>query len=89
MGIWVTIIQGTIFVACVLTFRRGIVGELRECWQRRDRQKPDAGVDPHSRIRSRSLYFSMAVKPERAVSIILSTPIACIKSSTYFEVPAT
>ncbi len=25
---WVTVIQGTIFVACVLLFRRGIVGEL-------------------------------------------------------------
>ena len=46
VGAWVTIIQGAIFVACVLTFRRGIVGELREWWQRRDRQKPNAGVDP-------------------------------------------
>jgi len=27
-GEWVTVIQGTIFVACVLLFRRGIVGEL-------------------------------------------------------------
>jgi branched-chain amino acid transport system permease protein len=27
-GGWVTVIQGVIFVACVLTFRRGIVGEL-------------------------------------------------------------
>jgi branched-chain amino acid transport system permease protein len=25
---WVTVIQGTIFVACVLLFRRGIIGEL-------------------------------------------------------------
>ncbi|MDP4857545.1 MAG: branched-chain amino acid ABC transporter permease [Desulfobacterales bacterium] len=48
VGAWVTIIQGAIFVACVLTFRRGIVGELREWWQRRDRQKPDAGVDHRS-----------------------------------------
>jgi branched-chain amino acid transport system permease protein len=40
---WVTIIQGAIFVAWVLTFRRGIVGELREWRQRRDRQEPDAG----------------------------------------------
>lgn len=46
VGAWVTIIQGTIFVACVLTFRRGIVGEVREWWQRRDRQKLDAGADP-------------------------------------------
>jgi branched-chain amino acid transport system permease protein len=28
LGQWVTIIQGVIFVACVLLFRRGIVGEL-------------------------------------------------------------
>jgi branched-chain amino acid transport system permease protein len=27
-GAWVTIIQGVIFVATVLAFRRGIVGEL-------------------------------------------------------------
>ena len=27
-GAWVTIIQGGIFVACVLAFRRGVVGEL-------------------------------------------------------------
>ena len=27
-GQWVTVITGTIFVVCVLTFRRGIVGEL-------------------------------------------------------------
>jgi branched-chain amino acid transport system permease protein len=28
LGAWVTVAQGAIFVACVLTFRRGIVGEL-------------------------------------------------------------
>ena len=28
LGAWVTIVQGAIFVVCVLTFRRGIVGEL-------------------------------------------------------------
>ena len=28
MGAWVTVIQGIIFVACVLAFRRGIIGEL-------------------------------------------------------------
>jgi branched-chain amino acid transport system permease protein len=27
-GQWVTVIQGSIFVICVLTFRRGVVGEL-------------------------------------------------------------
>lgn len=28
MGQWVTIIQGTIFVVCVLAFRRGVIGEV-------------------------------------------------------------
>jgi branched-chain amino acid transport system permease protein len=28
LGAWVTIVQGAIFVVCVLAFRRGIVGEL-------------------------------------------------------------
>jgi branched-chain amino acid transport system permease protein len=28
LGAWVTIVQGAIFVLCVLTFRRGIVGEV-------------------------------------------------------------
>ena len=28
LGAWVTIAQGVIFVVCVLTFRRGVVGEL-------------------------------------------------------------
>ncbi len=28
LGSWVTVIQGAIFVICVLTFRRGIVGEI-------------------------------------------------------------
>ena len=36
LGSWVTIVQGAIFVACVLAFRRGIVGEL-EAWLRRRR----------------------------------------------------
>jgi branched-chain amino acid transport system permease protein len=34
-GQWVTIITGTIFVVCVLAFRRGIVGELGAWWSRR------------------------------------------------------
>ncbi|MBK8908775.1 MAG: branched-chain amino acid ABC transporter permease [Rhodospirillales bacterium] len=29
IGSWVTVVMGTIFVVCVLTFRRGIVGELQ------------------------------------------------------------
>jgi branched-chain amino acid transport system permease protein len=28
LGQWVLVIQGAIFVACVLLFRRGIVGEI-------------------------------------------------------------
>lgn len=28
LGAWVSVVQGAIFVVCVLTFRRGIVGEL-------------------------------------------------------------
>jgi branched-chain amino acid transport system permease protein len=32
-GQWVTVIQGTIFIVCVLLFRRGIVGELAQ-WLR-------------------------------------------------------
>jgi branched-chain amino acid transport system permease protein len=31
-GSWVTVIEGVIFVACVLTFRRGIVGEIANRW---------------------------------------------------------
>ena len=34
-GSWVTIIQGVIFVTCVLTFRRGVVGEIAEFYRRR------------------------------------------------------
>jgi branched-chain amino acid transport system permease protein len=28
LGSWVTIVQGIVFVVCVLAFRRGIVGEI-------------------------------------------------------------
>ena len=28
LGAWVTIVQGAIFVVCVLAFRRGIIGEI-------------------------------------------------------------
>ncbi len=36
-GSLVTIIQGVVFIACVLVFRRGIVGELRHRLRRKDR----------------------------------------------------
>jgi branched-chain amino acid transport system permease protein len=28
LGAWVTVVQGVIFVVCVLAFRRGVVGEI-------------------------------------------------------------
>jgi branched-chain amino acid transport system permease protein len=33
-GQWVTVIQGFIFVACVLTFRRGVIGEIAHYFRR-------------------------------------------------------
>jgi branched-chain amino acid transport system permease protein len=33
-GSWVTVIQGAIFVICVLVFRRGVVGEVIHYWPR-------------------------------------------------------
>jgi len=33
-GQWVTVIQGVIFVACVLAFRRGVVGEIAHYFRR-------------------------------------------------------
>ena len=34
LGAWVTIVQGTIFVICVLLFREGIVGVLSRALKR-------------------------------------------------------
>jgi branched-chain amino acid transport system permease protein len=28
LGAWVTVVEGVIFVLCVLTFRRGVIGEI-------------------------------------------------------------
>jgi branched-chain amino acid transport system permease protein len=33
-GQWVTVIQGVIFVVCVLTFRRGVIGEIANYFRR-------------------------------------------------------
>jgi len=33
-GQWVTVIQGLIFVTCVLTFRRGVIGEIAHYFRR-------------------------------------------------------
>jgi branched-chain amino acid transport system permease protein len=38
VGAWVTVIQGAIFVVCVMAFRRGIVGEAAAWLERRRRQ---------------------------------------------------
>ncbi len=35
LGAWVTVVQGAIFVVCVLTFRHGIVGELSRILKKR------------------------------------------------------
>ncbi|MGY4236182.1 ABC-type branched-subunit amino acid transport system permease subunit [Bradyrhizobium sp. USDA 4449] len=34
LGSWVTVIQGSVFVVCVLTFRRGVVGEVAHYFRR-------------------------------------------------------
>lgn len=34
LGSWVTVIQGSVFVVCVLTFRRGVVGEIAHYFRR-------------------------------------------------------
>ncbi len=38
LGSWVTVIQGTIFVICVLAFRRGVVGEITHFVTQRQRR---------------------------------------------------
>lgn len=40
VGSWVTVITGSIFVICVLLFRRGIVGELEHFFSLRHGKKP-------------------------------------------------
>jgi branched-chain amino acid transport system permease protein len=39
-GSWVTIIEGAVFVFCVLTFRRGVVGEVLHVLDRRSHAAP-------------------------------------------------
>jgi branched-chain amino acid transport system permease protein len=46
-GSWVTVIQGVIFVVCVLTFRRGVVGEIIELARRI--KAPAAAAQPMTR----------------------------------------
>ncbi|QDL38616.1 ABC transporter permease [Rhodoferax sediminis] len=45
LGEWVVVVQGVVFVACVMLFRRGLVGEALAWWQaRRARRGPTDGV---------------------------------------------
>ncbi|HJQ63071.1 MAG TPA: branched-chain amino acid ABC transporter permease [Burkholderiales bacterium] len=44
LGAWVTIVQGLVFVVCVLTFRRGIVGELVHFLHKRDAAREKKGA---------------------------------------------
>ena len=45
LGAWVTVIQGAIFMVCVLVFRRGIVGEAARLFNRRAPAPPKANED--------------------------------------------
>jgi len=46
-GSWVTVIQGFIFVICVLTFRKGIVGEIAELIRRAKGERSGRGGGSH------------------------------------------
>src|SRR6516162_4404840 len=46
-GSWVTVIQGVIFVVCVLTFRRGVVGEIIQLARRV--KAPSTAAEPMRR----------------------------------------
>jgi len=46
-GSWVTVIQGVIFVVCVLTFRRGVVGEIIQLARRV--KAPATAAEPMTR----------------------------------------
>lgn len=46
MGEWVTFIIGAIFVVCVLTFRKGIVGELLVLLEKRQRRRDEEAKEP-------------------------------------------
>jgi branched-chain amino acid transport system permease protein len=47
-GSWVTVIQGAVFVVCVLAFRRGVVGEILAFVQRRVARTPQAAHPAHA-----------------------------------------
>ena len=41
VGAWVSVIIGVIFVVCVMTFRRGLVGEIQRRFARRTGELAD------------------------------------------------
>ena len=64
LGGWVTVVQGALFVVCVLAFRRGIIGELsrvlhRPLWK----VEPAAAVEASTGTRRARCLQST---PERA-----------------------
>ena len=56
LGAWVTIVQGAIFVVCVLTFRRGVVGEIAHFIKKPSQPRwpliRDSGQSPISFLRT-------------------------------------
>lgn len=61
LGAWVTVVQGAIFVVCVLTFRRGIVGELERLFKRPLRLNVVLAVEPP--------------EPQRAVQVAIVSSV--------------
>ncbi len=55
LGAWVTVVQGAIFVVCVLTFRRGVVGELGRLLKRPLKMNLVVTVEPPQRQRPAKL----------------------------------
>ncbi len=50
LGAWVTIFVGLIFMACVLVFRRGILGELNHMLQQRQSTSPRLRESTHASV---------------------------------------
>jgi len=50
VGAWVTVVIGVIFVACVMVFRRGIVGEIQFLWRRRSNHPAKVAVAKPSTV---------------------------------------
>jgi branched-chain amino acid transport system permease protein len=48
-GSWITVIQGAIFVVCVLVFRRGVVGEIIHLARRFALPRPPGAAQPATR----------------------------------------